>query len=649
MKASRRTKIDATQQRFEEEDGYNDDDLYDDDDFDDEDEDEEDDDDDDLTVPGDIQRRCTDVGCAIFFLILQGIVAVVFIGFVWPNGNVGRLFGCGPHGCQGHLRKCGRQNFGNGTELQELLLFCSNASHGHFDIEHPVCVQACPKAGDRVHECVGHYVSPYDTVPFAQMLCQPGYNERWRAETRDWGNIATWVFIIRVLARHWQLLFFSAALTFTLSYVALWLLKHFAQGIVTIGMLTLSIAPFAIGLHLSGILHQVPLLGGLAPEPPTNYIVIWEGYFMLVWGVVIAVIGWIARKSIALAIDCMEMCSFCVFQTYMTLHPFLVLCIYVPLCTSLAYSLLLLISMGSIGTHDHFNPGPLFIRSALAFFICWWCWLVQIVYSFSEFALDYITATWCFQGGFLGHGRVDGKDTIDAFWRGARYHFGTFVLGGFLIGICRPVHVTLGNFISFVKLKGNPLGWLLRSCCMTGVAAYDQHIAPLSKAAFADVALKSNPYCKAARRAHGHVVDQADAARILSGATILIQWCSSAFFGFIGGLVGFAEQYEHEHATHFEDLVVISASAIVAICVHLPFTLLFDTVSDAILYCIEVEVQWEAKQQVPEIPDNSYSTMIMRHLPCVSCMHRGVNNVLYTSGFRSVSGFGQGSSRREQA
>jgi hypothetical protein len=125
---------------------------------------------------GESPRRCTDLGCCICWLITMTAALTMIINSSL-HGNTGRL----NHGVDYYGRTCGADP---GVENKPFLFWCrefvpiagtstyvaadNEGVPKNVDIDHPICVQACPTSNLQSYPCLLHVVNQTQMVPGGQ-------------------------------------------------------------------------------------------------------------------------------------------------------------------------------------------------------------------------------------------------------------------------------------------------------------------------------------------------------------------------------------------------------------------------------------------------------------------------------------------------
>eukprot|EP00438_Fugacium_kawagutii_P007261 Skav221920 [mRNA] locus=scaffold5163:72528:89997:- [translate_table: standard] len=261
--------------------------------------------------------------------------------------------------------------------------------------------------------------------------------------------------------------------------------------------------------------------------------------------------------------------------------------------------------------------------------VAFWClWTNWIITAISDFTIMYTTELWVFTGGLTRRGghapccsllrgyftclRPSAELASGIAWM-MRYHFGTVVLGSLIVGVAQPFRIAIGLLAGMVRLDGNSVG--IFSCfCSWIVDAYMVYLEPWCRNAYMDVALNGlNFYESALHTAWEYMT----VVNILNGATWLFQLAGLGAITSLGHLQtwdfdvsrpgtrcseviikyypGFEDPFSPDYVQN-PFLLSLCGSA-VAFIMAFPFMMIFDTVSDTILFAYIVQKMREEKHQ----------------------------------------------------
>jgi len=263
--------------------------------------------------------------------------------------------------------------------------------------------------------------------------------------------------------------------------------------------------------------------------------------------------------------------------------------------------------------------GDLLVSSGTVYVALIFCsfmllWTNNFFDAFSDFCLAYLTEVWYFHGGIQGDFRPLCIDSYKVAWIALRYHPGTLALGALLVGFVRPLRLVFGAVSALGKSRTqSPLGCLLRSCCCCLADIYENHLELLSKNAYMEVALSGSNLRSAAKSALQITRTDSGLYSVLNGATWFFQLAGVGLIMLLGNIVAYfvisscrakawhgrpgcsAIWWGNEEVGLYVSLCTWGAGL-----TALPFLLVFDTVSDAILYSHLV-----AKQRMARRPESN--------------------------------------------
>lgn len=110
----------------------------------------------------------------------------------------------------------------------------------------------------------------------------------------------------------------------------------------------------------------------------------------------------------------------------------------------------------------------------------------------------YTTELWVFAGGLTPRGgHVPLCCLLRAYCTCFRYHLGSMVVGGLVVGVAQPFRITFGVVAFIVEFERNSSGILscLCDCC---VSAYFTHLEPYCRNAYMDLALNARCFQESA-------------------------------------------------------------------------------------------------------------------------------------------------------
>jgi len=557
-----------------------------------------------LVLPYQANRKCTDVTWVVFYLIIAIAchVRIVWTSFVQIE-SWERLIGF--RDFRGDL--CDAD--GKTATDDRFLYFCMTEDH-HLNVTAPICLTDCPTSNNTIVSGCTMELQGYSTYEYWEQVCRPVYESGLEVEILPWLWAARTRSLFRIVTVNHYLFETVLVLMIVLSYFSYWFLYINGRLLVKAGMALATIVPIIWGLWMGGILEKIP---GVPDKPRgvgyiSDYI---QAVFLCVVGMTFGGVLCSRRHLIDRVVDCLEMAFECICQSRLLLHPLIVVVFY-AIC-GLSIALALALWTASV-RRDELSLSQVSLFWGL---VVVWAWTSQIVFTASELTLNLVVLTWCVKGGLkTGKATITNSELSRAYWIPFRYHFGTCVLGGLAIGIVRPFDLTIGKAFRFLRSKYNIFGGVIEYFGGGIMESYRKNIGLLKKQAFLEVAMKGRPFNEAAQRTQEVEEEQTEVMRILNGATWIIQFCCIVVnMGVAAWIATFAlcNTDGKKAQTRKEQAAIVIVACIVALVVTLPFVLMFDTVSDALLFAHDVDEQFCRREKV-----NS----MLQPKPCTVCMGR---------------------------
>ncbi|CAK8986031.1 Choline transporter-like protein 4 (Solute carrier family 44 member 4) (Thiamine pyrophosphate transporter 1) [Durusdinium trenchii] len=418
-------------------------------------------------------------------------------------------------------------------------------------------------------------------------------NKVWGKFSIGYGILMMWRLMVPFLIAA------ATGLLLSLGYVAL--LKDYAPTLSKIGIRLIVLVPWVWAGYLWYKHGQGALLPCVA---------------LVVVGVCIGCCAASRMHELDKAAACIKLSCTCVYQTPM-LHfgP----CVVLLFRVASGFGILCFIILAHTGIFvDFLERGLITFRCSaqkqddciydLVLFVLWLAMFVwiQILFTASwEFAVAYLAAEWYVEGGV--HEKT-GKDGFrqcckqcHVWWVLFRYHFGTMIKASIFIGAIRPFRAVLGSLTAVARLEGNPVGSILNCCCGCFVDIYEQYFEKFSVNAYIEVAVSAMNLDHAAFEASEVCERQKGTASSLNGTTFIFQlvgltlvWWAGYFvmWMIVSGSCPGLRQYGDVYSPHYvgHQGFWSNAGGIIALTAAFPAMMVFDVVSDTILYCVMVDV-----------------------------------------------------------
>lgn len=599
------------------------------------------------------RHHCTDIPCCFLFsLSLLAFAGLCSWIVVQTKGSPERLF----NGINSDGLVCGADPF---VVNKTLLFWCASAgsknssSFAGLALGRRVCVSECPgSVTDQVRACAaedalgGEILSmgAYPTTRVLGRYCVPSVKEYGDAAKTALGSqlgdgwderVAE---ALQALPSAWPALLAALVLAIALGYLFLFLLRCCAVVLIWTNVVCCIVGLGALGAYLwltagSEIMVE-ELPKNLRPSKPElsddeeTYV---RAAAVVCWGLAIVAlcVACCLRHSIDAAAACLEVASEVIFEMpSLLLAPAVKAVCKGTLFAGLLYGGLLLYSLGQAADYDlplrsamvHHLNGTLASAGLevphlehsqlqcclLCFFMLMSFWVLAFASALYEFVVAYTVATYYYtphEHDEDGH-TTDQKDVegccaaLEGLHVGLFSHMGSLAMGSFLIAVLRCIQ----KVIEYAQLKDKEAGdngVVKAVLCICGVciACLKNVVGFVNKNAYIDMAITSNSFCAAARRALQMILEIGGAMAILNGATFVF-----AFFGVLfitstcaaGVYVAadFRPFNDPSSAFFVEDAVAAAVvAAAVGFLVALAFMDILDMASDTLLYCYGGDVQ----------------------------------------------------------
>jgi len=547
---------------------------------------------------GKTRHRCTDVVCVLILAVaLTGLGLV--LNYARHHGDTRRMF----HGLNFQGKLCG-------IDVPEPFLYwCQSESGGLLDLGHPTCVASCPVSNTTFSQCfnatfgVPIPIRDYPTYSFAGRLCMPV--DSWLTSQVSRTPLAHYILEVSQIARAWQPLLISAGLALLLGYAYLFFLNIAVGQLVWISMIVL----VAISVFGGGYLVSESFHGGLDGKSGTGDAQ-WDlviGAMSMGLGLVFLLIACCRKKSIDMAIGCIEAACECIFDLpSLLLEPIITLALKAISLGAMLVGFLLLLSCGKVVNHglyrslEYTGKEKLFI----VYYVFMMIWINELWSSLSYFTIAYVTQRWYFTP--YGNKSCVGRSKwglpafaiVRGFCIGLFFHLGTLAFGAVLIAFVRVIGIVLAWLEKIASDTGNCIGVCIAKVLFCCLCCFENCLEFINKNAYMDVALHSSNFCEAAKRATAVIANEVTALGTLMGACWTLQLGGLGAITGLGALltglmVRHIDAYSQPTSEYYvQDPVSLTiVAAVISFIVALAFMRGFDSVSCTILYCFAIEKQ----------------------------------------------------------
>jgi hypothetical protein len=257
-----------------------------------------------------------------------------------------------------------------------------------------------------------------------------------------------------------------------------------------------------------------------------------------------------------------------------------------------------LITCGDVVTH----PGLTGVTREFVFtdkqkyMILYWLmgmfWYLELVTAIGLFCLAYSTIAWFFTRKEPdGSKEVEGMPMFTGLQYAFQYHLGSLAFGSFIIALCRLIQFILSYIAKQAHEEGNAALECLAKVLACVIECFKRTMEFLNKNAYIDIAIHSNSFCTAAWNAFTKIVTNAGKYGFLNGATEIIKWAGMFLITLVGVVVSWAmckwDMYTDKTSDYFltSPYAVIFISMFLSLLIGWTFMIIFDMVSDTLLYC----------------------------------------------------------------
>jgi len=272
--------------------------------------------------------------------------------------------------------------------------------------------------------------------------------------------------------------------------------------------------------------------------------------------------------------------------------------------------------------------------TCLAVFILMSSWIGLLMGELAHFVAVYVTATWYFDPGSAHLAAL-----CKASWVALRYHFGSLLMAGLVVGLTVPIRLVVGALVSCTRHNYNAVGTICMALCSPCVDSYESILAYVSRSAHLEVVLSSRPFCLAAKRSLKLQRTQDTTVQVLNGVTWLFQVAGVLTIGFLGHSVAlFGIMHRQQYMDMTSEMYVHNPAlycmggAVVAALASMPFMMTLDTVSDTIVYCYTLK-SIQAIVSASTEPAGWSDDVLGRLAGCIPCAReRPKGRVLHAPG-----------------
>lgn len=562
---------------------------------------------------GRLPHQCTDVGCLFLFAFCLAALGLI-VSYASEHGDIRRLY----HGLSFHGKLCG-------IDVPESYLYWCQGIDGTglLDLAHPTCVASCPKGDDTVSRCYNAtmgqmlLVKDYPTYVFAGRLCMP--KDSWLTDQVSRTPLTHDLLQVSQILRAWKPLVISGVLAFVLGYAYLFFLNFAVGHLMWASMVVLTVLPISGGIYLLSAAadHGIDGIKG-SGDGHWDAIV---GLSAVVLGICFLLIACCRRRSIDMAIGCIEAACECIVDLpSVLLEPLITLFFKCIFLVTMLFGFFWLLSCGTLKDHGMYRSLEYSDKEKvyIVYYVFMMIWVNELCSAMSHFVLAFITQRWYFtpyQRGCIGREKADLPvfAILQAYRIGLCFHLGSLAFGAVVIAFVRVLRMALAYVAKNADESGNCIAACLAKaafCCLTCCEGCLQF---LNKNAYMDIALYSSNFCIAAQRANALIAGEITAVGALTGACWIFQCGGVGAITGLGALFTFlmvrhTDIYNQPTSEQYvqDPVLMVVVAAVISFLIALVFVISFETISSTILYCFAIEKQ-QVRVFTGQVPERGYS------------------------------------------
>lgn len=609
-----------------------------------------------------VPQRCTDIFCAVIFFVFMGGMGYC-AGYGYSHGNLKRL----NHAYNWRGELCGVDDIVKDMPLLYFCGDTTQAYvpgsgvYSALNLKSPICVEKCPTDFSTTMTCKNptkptevvsggtdiqnhldtlatHSIvlnesvaeqKSYASEPIMGKFCVPNTSALSSVAKVDMGALAESLInstgpigdagekvldAFGSLKRIWPLFTCSAIAAIILGYAYLVLLKCCAKPLVysiligTILVFMISGAYFMMGYVLSG--DALSSWEGNNPWYSEHFALEDAQLYSFICGCVLVAIGLViclvlfcSKRSIDMAIGCVEAATDCLFSLpTLLLMPIFEATAKVIIILSCLTTLMYLVTAGEFITGttidlNGYQVGGLrrefeytdFQKGMIVYYTFGFIWMLELVNAVGQFSVSYAVVSWYYTP--LPKDHVQWCLTGRGAMYGLTMHLGTCAMGAFLIALCRALRAICEYLSGEAKSEGNQVVACIMACVAGCIHCIEKCIAFINKNAYIDCAINSNNFCMAARNAFEFITRESIAISLLNGAcyvfvmagTILISLGTSwSAYELITKVGRWTDQNSDQYIS--SPLFVAVLIALMAGFIAHSFMVVFDHTADTLLY-----------------------------------------------------------------
>lgn len=568
------------------------------------------------------ERACTDIPCCLVFVVYCVGMGVV-TSYAFANGDLRKAH----HMYDFNGKLCGVDD---PVKDKPLAYYClqTGGTPTTLSLEFPVCVAACPVAGAGAQEgcpliqtntldpnlpAAGIAAPTYPTTVFAQKICMPAQDElkkQFMSSMDQIGGFEKLMNVVDSIGNGWPIITGTVIVAFLAGFLFLFFLRKCVGPLVYLMILITIVGSLGAGSYFvyraNDALDDSAAAHDKEGMANSRTMQLYLGYGLLAFGGLFTFMTLCCcRKSIAVAIAVVGESTNVIFEMpAMLLQPTFEFIVKALGSLLLVYGLLYLLTCGTMKS-ETFSAGTLKVagikRSVefddqqkwmLAYYILGVFWYQELVTAIGLFCIAYATVAWYFTPkDSNGHKDVAGIPMLTGLQYSFTYHLGSLAFGSFIIAFCRFVQFVLGMLAKQAHQEGNAVMEALAKILACIIECFKRTMEFLNKNAYIDIAIHSNSFCHAAWEAFTKIVTNAGKYGFLNGATEIIKVIGLFVITLEGILFSFAltkiGTFNDTTSSYYLEnpYAVIGLCGILSAVIAYSFMMIFDMVSDTLLYC----------------------------------------------------------------
>lgn len=549
-------------------------------------------------LQGQRDHHCTDLPWLVLFLLcVAGLVPVEKYAFTH-----GKMEKYTHFWSQGSL--CGLGLTANGTIDETVVgkpfLYVCMDAQGNPELEYPVCLESCPTADNSFFTpCFDKDTMQFTEIPtyptkpaFPPLkLCLPEAYYAMAGEMMT-GALLPW---LQSLTNGLVLVGLSVPMAVLVALAYFPLLHAFAGPLSQLSVVALIVCP-------------------LAPAAKCFYIVatqdgdqswhIVAGTTCVTVSILFVFVARYMMSGMDAAIGCVEAACECIFdEPSMLLAPVVAILVRVLTAAAIFPAVQYMYYCGDVrpdpqygnlwsGKMAEFTLKQKLFTLYLGFMKVW---LMEVSHTTSQYALAHATQLWYFTP-YEGDRKVKlaSCGIVHGYGVCLRYHMGSMSLAALLFTYLKGARSGLSYMDGMVQSSCNCCMRCMSKCCCLITFFFEKFLVYLQSLAFMDMAISSDNFCTAAPRATVTMLQEGSAVVILHGAEFIFSIIGVALItGIPAGLtyLGCVSLYNDEDSDHYipHPSVPTAISGLLCCLVGRSFMMVFDTVSDTLLYCFAID------------------------------------------------------------